>query len=221
MLPRWLTALPRLASTYRDEILVVALGLVYQAGVTHGFSPRDAHRHESEHVVVRIAEGPHASMRATERALVAAEAAAVAAEAELAAVQAAAALPHMAHLPHAAPRPPRPPMPRARVLPPRTQAAPAPVPVPSASVVRGGRATIARTDATRDVRVMVTADAGENIAAAMGVRAGTVDTAEMPEIRRTLELLRPAIDEARIRAAIQKALAAEQAAARLGQGRGA
>ena len=53
MLPRWLTALPRFAATWRDEILVIALGFAYQAGVSGSLgAPRT---HEAEQVVVRIA----------------------------------------------------------------------------------------------------------------------------------------------------------------------
>ena len=53
MLPRWLTAVPRFVANWRDEILVVVLGVAYQAGVSGSLGA--ARHHEREQVVVRIA----------------------------------------------------------------------------------------------------------------------------------------------------------------------
>jgi hypothetical protein len=228
MLPRWLTALPRLANAYRDEILVVSLGLVYQFGI--GSLRPSAHHHArgGEDVVVRIAEHPHAmvateTMVAVEAAMAAADAAdaadAVAAVAALAPMTPVAPAAHATRAGRAghtarvtvAPRAPRP----HAVAAPAASVAPAPAPmivvpaVPATSDVRviggTGRAT----------RYIVSTDAGENIAASLDLRA-EVDTVIVPDIRHTLEQLRATMDEARIRAAIQKALAAEQT--RQGQG---
>lgn len=200
MLPRWLTALPRLAITYRDEILVVALGLAYQAGTGHLALPR--HEAPAADVVVRIAEAPHAvtvvtpTLAAPEPATIAerrALAREAAREARMAAHAAACAC---ARVTRAASR--------VRTVVPAPQAVIVDMPVPRPVIPR--------------VRASVSVDAGENIAAALG--AGLVgDTAGLPDVRATLAQVRAAVDEARIRAAIQKALAAEQAGRR-GAGRG-
>src|SRR5215218_8134323 len=55
MLPRWLTAIPRFAATWRDEILVVAVGLAYQASVTGPVVTRHEAQYPADQVVVRIA----------------------------------------------------------------------------------------------------------------------------------------------------------------------
>ena len=179
MLPRWLTALPRFAATWRDEILVIALGFAYQAGVSGSLgAPRT---HEAEHVVVRIAaEQP----RTVVEARVTTEAIAVAAPT---------AVRHRMHV------------------------APAIAPVAAvAPVVRV--APVPRVQVVAPVRVpaiVVTPDAGENVAAdltaGLDVTGVVIDTSTLPEIRASIARARAAMDEARVRAAIQKALAAERA----------
>ena len=66
MLPRWLTALPNLVTTYRDELLVVALGLAYQAATGGALTPRWYQDHGEHEVVVRIAEAPVTEVVVTE-----------------------------------------------------------------------------------------------------------------------------------------------------------
>ena len=92
-------------------------------------------------------------------------------------------------------------------------AAPAPVIVLPATPATAEVRVIGGTG--RAPRYIVSSDAGENIAASLDLRA-EVDTVIVPDIRHTLDQLRATMDEARIRAAIQKALAAEQT--RQGQG---
>src|SRR5689334_1850569 len=55
MLPRWLTALPRFAATWRDEIVVVAVGLAYTAGLCGPLAPGRTMHDAADGVVVRIA----------------------------------------------------------------------------------------------------------------------------------------------------------------------
>jgi hypothetical protein len=182
MLPRWLTALPRFAATWRDEILVVVLGVAYQAGAVGSYgAPR---QHEAEQVVVRIAaEHP--------RAVVMTETRATARAASVPAVAMTAPVVRVA------------PAPRVKVAPVRVTV-PVKVRVPVA---------------------VVTPDAGENVAAdltaGLDVTGVVVDTFTLPEVRASIARARAAMDEARVRAAIQKALAAERALPRAFQGPGA
>ena len=194
MLPRWLTALPRFAATWRDEILVVALGLAYQAGVTGTFgAPR---LHEDERVVVRIAaEHPRA---------VAVAATHVTTEAHVTTVKRRAAYAHAMQAPVVA------------MAAPRQHAAL----VPHAHPVVPPRAVrMARVPS-----VGVGSDAGENVAAdvvaELGVTGVVLDTCTLPKMRASIARARAAMDEARVRAAFQKALAAERALPRAGEGPG-
>jgi hypothetical protein len=208
MLPRWLTALPRFARTYRDEMLIVVLGLAYTAGVPGGVRPRhehDARRSGEREVVVRITGQSTAAAIA---ASVAAGQAAVAVvpsvsmhaghalDAELAAAAAQAARVDAKAARAAAAR--------VRVVAPVMPAMPA---MPKATLVP-----------VRIPRVVVR-DAGENIAAALEIRVDE-DTVVLPEVRTLTDTLRMSLDEARIRAAIQKALAAEHLVPRPGAGPG-
>jgi hypothetical protein len=210
MLPRWLTALPRFAATWRDEIAVVALGLAYQAGVAGTLgAPRAAHP-EAEQVVVRIAaEMPRVPMvtmdmtmeRTVERGMARSVARTV--EHTMVATRA---------------------MP-AHVTPLRAMTATiATVPVaPARARVRAVR--IAPASGTAQATIIVTSEAGENVAAdlaaGMDVSGIVVDTFTMPEIRASIARARAAMDEARVRAALQKALAAERSVPRAFQGPGA
>lgn len=202
MLPRWLTALPRFAATWRDEILVVALGLAYQAGVTGTFgAPR---HHDEDQVVVRIAaEQP--------RALAVAETHAYT-EAEIVVNPVPA---------------------RDRCRPCRRKAhaatvAPVPVVAPVVRVAPMPRVHVvvpARVRGERVPSMVAGSDAGENVAAdvtaELDVRGVVVDTGTLPEVRASIARARAAMDEARVRAAVQKALAAERSRPRAFQGPGA
>jgi len=185
MLPRWLTALPRFAATWRDEIIVVTLGFAYQAGVSGTLgAPR---RHESEQVVVRIAaEQPRPVVAAGVRM-----------RGELVTVPS---------VVMAAPVVRVAPVPRVHVTAPVRVVAPVRVQV-------------------KAPRAVVTPDAGENVAAdlraGLDVTAVVVDTFTRPEVRESIERARAAMNEARVRAAVQKALAAERALPRAFQGPGA
>ena len=212
MLPRWLTALPRFAREWRDEIVVVALGLVYQAGLSGALAPRPM---QQEQVVVRIAaESPRPAMVTAERMAAAAHVRAM----EQAAVARATAV-----------RPVAPVAVKARVAPVvrvAPVAAPVAVRVPSvvvapavvdlATLPEGARTFVV---APRCPRAVVAAEAGENIAA--DVAAGVEpESCALRELRTSLEQMRTTMDEARVRAALQKAMAAERALARMGQGPG-
>jgi hypothetical protein len=185
MLPRWLTAVPRFVATWRDEILVVALGVAYQAGVSGSLGA--TRHHEREQVVVRIAAEQPRPVVATDVR--------VSSEAVM--------VPSMAVKVH-----PRyvAPVPRAHVT------APVRVFAPVRVRVGGPRAAAAP-------------DAGENVAAdltaGLDVTAVVVDTFTRAEVRASIERARAAMNEARVRAAIQKALAAERAHPRAWQGPGA
>ena len=211
MLPRWLTALPRFAHEWRDEIVVVALGLFYQAGLSGALAPRPM---QQEQVVVRIAaESPRPTMVTTER---------MAAAAHVRAMQHAAVARAKAVAPVAAVTV------QARVAPVvrgTPTVAPVAVRVPSvvvaplvdlATLPEGARTFVVGPRCTRAV---VTVEAGENIAA--DVAAGVEpDSCALREMRTSLDQVRATVDEARVRAALQKAMAVERALARMGQGPG-
>jgi hypothetical protein len=222
MLPRWLTALPRFARTWRDEILVVAVGIAYQAVATGTLGVHPDHRYEPEKVVVRIAAPALPAIATNVRTEVGTPvvtADRVFAESRLADVQVKAAR-YVPRRDAPAPRP-------AQWIAPVPHAAPAaPVPPTSALsrsldlVSRAGiRAVIVDGGATapRRARVVLTNEAGENIAAelAAGIE---IDTVALPEIRASFEQAKAAMDEARVRAALQRALAAERALPRAGPG---
>jgi hypothetical protein len=116
----------------------------------------------------------------------------------------------------------------ARALAAAVRVAPAPrvhvkTPVRVVAPVRG--VLPARVQQLRVPVTVVTPDAGENVAADMmaglDVTAVVVDTFTRAEIRASIERARAAMNEARVRAAVQKALAAERALPRAFQGPGA
>ena len=227
MLPRWLTALPRFARTWRDEIAVVAVGIAYQAVATGALGVHHERRYEPQEVVVRIAApapravGTHVThvmtdvgmpvltegqvLTETRRADVRVKAA------RLRAVRSAPAPrtaqrpePHVAPLTHVAPVAPISGLSRGIDLVSRAGL--------RAMIVDGGAGT------SRRARVVLTNEAGENIAA--DIAAGIeIDTAVvLPEIRASFEQAKAAMDETRVRAALQRALAAERALPRAGPG---
>jgi hypothetical protein len=189
MLPRWLTAVPRLARTYRDEILVVALGLVYQAGMSGAFDGYERGLHERP-VVVRIAAEPVRVERTHEVFHVHA----VPTRVE---VRHAPAAPIGPRAPEAPAAPAAPSIPVRRMM---------PGTAPMSPMKHGTRVHVETRG--RAARPTVTVEAGENIAAA--IEAGDSAVLLDAEARQALANVRAAIDEARVRAALQRALAAEQ-----------
>jgi antitoxin component of MazEF toxin-antitoxin module len=210
MLPRWLTALPRLANTYRDEMIIVALGLAYTAGVPGGFGAR--HERDARHA--RAARHHEVVVRGAGHSVEAAVAASVA---EHAVIAVAPSMPmHAGHSVDVE-------VVAAAVQAARIDAKAARAGAVRARVVAPVLPTMPALPAARvaPVRIprVVVRDAGENIAAALEIRVDE-DTIVLPEVRTTLESMRATIDEARIRAAIQKALAAEHLVPRPGAGPG-
>jgi hypothetical protein len=203
MLPRWLTALPRFIHTYRDELLVVTIGLVYQAGMSEAGV---AHRHDqSERVVVRIAAPAPRPVMVVGMATPRVPTPAATVEA----------------VPVRPARPVRPVHIERRVH--AVRYAPARVVAPVAP--RTTRPRIAPAMPARPAapaaRVYVVPEAGEHIAAAMEAGLLLRDTValhelrDLRELRGTLEQTRAILDEARVRAALQRALSAEQARVRV------
>jgi hypothetical protein len=232
MLPRWLTALPRFARTWRDEIAVVAVGIAYQAVATGALGVHHERRYEPQEVVVRIAApapravSAHVPHGMTDFGMPGLTEGQVYTEAPPADVRVKAArlrAVRTAPAPRPALRPEPHVAPLAHVAPLRHVA-----PVPSVSalargidrVSRGGlRAMIVDGSAAapRRARVILTNEAGENIAA--DIAAGIeIDTVVLPEIRASFEQAKAAMDETRVRAALQRALAAERALPRAGPG---
>lgn len=201
MLPRWLTALPRFAATWRDEILVVALGLAYQAGVTGTFGTP---RHHRDEVVVRIA-AKQPRVLAVAESHVTAEARVVTEHGP-----APAGCTPCRRRAHAAK------VPAVAVVAPTVRVGPMP---------RVHAVVPVRVRAARVRQVMVGSDAGENVAAdvtgELDVAGVVVDTGTLPEVRASIARARAAMDEARLRAAVQKALAAERSLPRAFQAPGA
>ena len=209
MLPRWLTALPRFAREWRDEIVVVVLGLFYQAGLSGALAPRPM---QQDQVVVRIAaESPRPTMVTTERMVTATH---VRAMRHGAAARATVVAPMAPTAPVAPVTVEARVAPVVRVAPAmapvavRVPAVIAPMEIDLATATEGARTFVV---APRCPRAAVAAEAGENIAADI---AAVVE----PESCALREMR--TVDEARLRAALQKALAAERVLARMGQGPG-
>lgn len=226
MLPCWLTALPRFVHDWRDEIVVVGLGLFYQAGISGALGNPQAQPREQ--VVVRIAAESPRPIAVTSSVAVASDVAVATAFAGPARYEALRLGPARLVAPRAA---------RAtRIWPAAPDAPAAPETIEMASPVvlapveapaqlnmaraKLGAAAMARAFVVtpRRARTMVL-EAGENIAADVAARV-EVDTCPIGELRTSLNQTRAALDEARIRAAIQKALAAERVLVGLDQGPG-
>lgn len=201
MLARLITAPFRFVRTYREELLIVALGLAYQAG-TNGTLARAAHMGHGDHqqVTIRIAEAPRgmvvvrhdvapvmavASVETMSTTTVERRAARRAAQARDAQVREA----------------------QVRVREAQARAREARV-----------RAQSVREQLLREARRAREAALAAHPAAAVAAEQVALGQIEdlMPELEAQVRVV--AVDEARIRAAIARAMAAEQATRRPVQG---